>query len=527
MLSALQPLELGDAPGHDFHGNQYTGGLGGTKERETEAKRLLPEGWKAKAGQEGVNITAPSGATYKLLNDAHLVTRLAQIAGAEGATLRGDTMTWAPSWAPPGRVTVLGPPDPTMEDHIPVLDYQGKVMYVPQEDVLPLETLDPEPAVQREVSVFTDELRDNVRQFGTQLYDDHPDYAEAINQFSMNSPDEPAALELRAALVDEAGADRDVEWVDGWDPDVDGNGEKEYPLEGINPSGDLRDAAQDIHARYESPDPALDQKVTLYRGAFNTFGFGKQELDVNILSSWTPSSAVASRFGTPLVADIPLRQIIGEGAIGEDELYVYSPDQTIVAETYNGVLAALEFGDVAGHDFHGNQWTAGDGRTEGGQQRSQFTSPFGEPMTRSQIGDTMEAIAVMHPQISGALKQRFNGNEVIAAVGALAGKARQGPWDLRVGNTAIELKSVHASSTTQKATIKRSEQEGKLAAISAAGLDPATAVLVWEPVGDGGRAHVFVTDGIVSGTVKKFEELGVYDVPPTTFQDAFKAAGYA
>lgn len=200
--------------------------------------------------------------------------------------------------------------------------------------------------------------------------------------------------------------------------------------------------------------------------------------------------------------------------------------ETLTRLELGDVGAVIAAGDLPGHAFHGNQYTDQDGRVGADQRPSQFTSPYGDPMTRSQIGDTMEALAVTHPAISAALGARFHGQPE-AAVGHLAGRARQGAWDLRAGDTAIELKSVHAESTSQKATLKRSEIEDKQADIAAAGLKPATAVIVWQPRGDGGAvAHVHATDGIVSGSVKKFDDLGNFEVSRDQFVNAFSAAGY-
>jgi hypothetical protein len=186
----------------------------------------------------------------------------------------------------------------------------------------------------------------------------------------------------------------------------------------------------------------------------------------------------------------------------------------------------LEFGDRPGHPFRGNQY--GDDAREGAEQRtSHFVGPNGKPMSRSQIGDTMEALVTGHPAVRGALRERFGG-PITPLVGHQAGKARQGPLDLLVGDHGAELKSVHASSTTQKTTIKRAEAERKTRAAAELGLKPLQLGLLWEPRGEGYLAHLYAKEGFVPGAFRtQFEHLGTFAISDSDFAAAFTRAGYS
>lgn len=198
----------------------------------------------------------------------------------------------------------------------------------------------------------------------------------------------------------------------------------------------------------------------------------------------------------------------------------------------------LDKGEAAGHTYHGNQY---DGKHIGGGKGgamikpkdyaykdfasiSRFHRADGTAMTRTEAGDTMEALAVQHPMIKKALTKRFGGAPK-AAVGSLAHVRRQGDWDIEAGNYAIECKSAHAGSSSQKATMKKSEMAKKDKAIKKAKKKAATMVLVWEPKGKNGTGtiHAFALDGIVQGTLRKFEPLGSFAVSSSQFKAANEA----
>jgi hypothetical protein len=174
---------------------------------------------------------------------------------------------------------------------------------------------------------LTDELVDELRDKWSSVEAGY-EYTEALNQLSNNGLDQPEVLELRAAFVDIAMADRDAEYVGGMSSHDREFGAEDSPLLGLQPSNEMKESVYSWFRNvYESPDPAMDQTVTLYRGVSQQVDTGAAEAELNILSSWTRSPEIAGRFGRVMQAEIPLREIVDEGAIGEDEFVVFSPEQ--------------------------------------------------------------------------------------------------------------------------------------------------------------------------------------------------------
>lgn len=165
--------------------------------------------------------------------------------------------------------------------------------------------------------------------------------------------------------------------------------------------------------------------------------------------------------------------------------------------------------------------SGGDARVGATQRISKFISPAGDPMTRSQIGDTMEALIATHPEISAALQARFGGN-ITPLVGKLAGASRQNPLDLIIGNHGAELKSVHIESGTQATTMKRVESMQKTAQAESMGLKPLQLGVVWQPGESSNTAHVYAKEGFVPGRfATQFEHLGSFPVSHEQFANAF------
>jgi hypothetical protein len=240
----------------------------------------------------------------------------------------------------------------------------------------------------------------------------------------------------------------------------------------------------------------------------------------HVLSNWTRDEDLAASYGGKVITAEP-------GTLRAVDVHFLDPDNPPIDSWIGELSTVTAAGDLPGHDFRGNQWTggkSGDAR-EGAKLRvSKFTSPTGQPMTRTQIGDTMEALVVNHPEIRGALRARYGG-PITPLVGKQAGTDRQNPLDLIVGEHGAELKSVHAESTTQGTTMKRSEAIDKETQAKEMGLKPLQLGVVWEPKGDSFFAHLYAKEGFVPGRFRtQFEHLGTFPVSADDFAAAFGRA---
>lgn len=168
-----------------------------------------------------------------------------------------------------------------------------------------------------------------------------------------------------------------------------------------------------------------------------------------------------------------------------------------------------------GQEFHNPHKK--DKRVGAPQRKSNFVRPDGKPMARDGIGDTYEDLLLnIGFATSGFIEYSESSH--------YAGKgSRNAPIDLTVGVFAIEVKTVHSSSKTWKATIKGHELVKKYRAAAELQKRPATVVQVVHP--DRVDVHFF-SDEFASRSVKTRTPDFSYRVSENDFWAAYERQGH-
>lgn len=105
-------------------------------------------------------------------------------------------------------------------------------------------------------------------------------------------------------------------------------------------------------------------------------------------------------------------------------------------------------------------------------------------------GGGMTAVGITNTKLGDAVEHALT---ALGFEDAHPGR-RQGPFDLRFGENAYEVKAVSQSASEYKAKPKRHEVEGKLAHAKQHGLKPHVMIVVYEPGAK--RVHAYVKEGV-------------------------------
>jgi hypothetical protein len=155
--------------------------------------------------------------------------------------------------------------------------------------------------------------------------------------------------------------------------------------------------------------------------------------------------------------------------------------------------------------------------------QSAFTHPLdNHPMSRSEIGDTFEALFQRHG--APLLVRHFGGDyrEVAHAGGT---GARTTPLDFMLDHShGGELKTMSAHTQRHKTAINAQALARKEAALSEHGLSP---LLVVQVVDMGtGRVEVYGYPAFASVSKSSMQHLGSYEFSMSDFQQAQQVSGY-
>jgi hypothetical protein len=163
-----------------------------------------------------------------------------------------------------------------------------------------------------------------------------------------------------------------------------------------------------------------------------------------------------------------------------------------------------------------------DKRIAQGQTKSNFMHPVtGNPMTKSEIGDTYEAI--FQQKGAALLAKKYPGEFV--PISHADGGARNTPLDFLLNHTfGGELKTLSSRSANQKTAIKKDEIDRKLRAIAGKKMSPLLAVQVVDQ--DTGTVSVYTYPNFVSKMVRSMEYLGSYQYTQEDFKNAQVSQGY-
>lgn len=166
---------------------------------------------------------------------------------------------------------------------------------------------------------------------------------------------------------------------------------------------------------------------------------------------------------------------------------------------------------------------ADDKRSSQGQTPSYFTHPHsGHQMTRSEIGDTFEALFARHG--SAMLEAKYGGSYKVLS--HVEGGSRTTPLDFQIDSShGGELKTLNVNAGSQKTSIKTAEVARKVAAVEVQGLKPLLVVQVVDM--EAGHVRVFTYPQFASKAVSKMSLLGSYSFTDSDLQQAHSLAGYS